>query len=68
MPPERLRKLEQHQLPAVFELDAEPVPTNLRWIELLGKPFVVHPGGSGHGISRALQLNASHASRRGNET
>src|SRR5437763_634827 len=52
-------ELEQHQVPSIVELNAEPVPTHLRRLQLMRKPFVIHPCGSADGVARSFDHDIS---------
>src|SRR5262245_40203950 len=48
-------KVKQHQLAAVVQLRAEPVPADLVRRELVGEEFMVHPGQPGNGVALAFE-------------
>jgi len=52
---------DEHQFRVVIQLDAQPVPAGLIFIELFRKEFVIHPRDAVHWNLRPFEIDrASH--------
>src|SRR5215469_3148049 len=52
-------KLIKHEFRIVFELDAHPVPADLRASQLVRKEFMIHPTGSADGKGFSVERDCA---------